>query len=309
MLGNSGSELGLRNRIINGGMAIDQRNAGASVSSGLNVVTYTLDRWSVAASGAAVTVQRLGSSGAYYMNVTGAAGNTVVNIRHRIEAANVGDLAGQTVTVSFVCSSSTATQVAVTAGYASATDNFTTVTTIATVNKTINAVGNAYSVQFTLPGGAANGVELIFGVTNFTSGTFSITNVQFEGGQVANLFDRRPIGFELALCQRYLPVFDVADTTSGLATAATAALIAVPFKTTARIVPTGLVTSGTLSNASLYNSTGVNIPTTGISFVTAGYGSAFITVNTASGLVAGNATLFYAGGGPAVKIFFTGCEL
>jgi hypothetical protein len=37
------SSLGFRNRIINGGMTIDQRNAGASVT--LTAATYTLDRW------------------------------------------------------------------------------------------------------------------------------------------------------------------------------------------------------------------------------------------------------------------------
>ena len=34
-----------RNRIINGAMVIDQRNAGASVTPTTNL-TYTLDRWS-----------------------------------------------------------------------------------------------------------------------------------------------------------------------------------------------------------------------------------------------------------------------
>jgi hypothetical protein len=35
----------LRNRIINGAMVIDQRNAGASVTIGAGANTYTLDRW------------------------------------------------------------------------------------------------------------------------------------------------------------------------------------------------------------------------------------------------------------------------
>jgi len=40
---NQGSPFGFKNRIINGGMAIDQRNAGASVTP--TASTYTLDRW------------------------------------------------------------------------------------------------------------------------------------------------------------------------------------------------------------------------------------------------------------------------
>ena len=41
----SGSPFGFKNRIINGAMVIDQRNAGASVTITNTVVnTYTLDR-------------------------------------------------------------------------------------------------------------------------------------------------------------------------------------------------------------------------------------------------------------------------
>jgi hypothetical protein len=148
-------------------------------------------------------MQRLGTVGANYLNITGAASNTIVNIRQRIESQNIADLAGQQVTVSFVCSASVATSVSVTLGHASAQDNFGTVTTIGTVTKTINAVGNRYDCQFTLPAGAANGVEVIFGISNMTSGTFALTNVQLEAGAVATPFERRSYGTELALCQRY----------------------------------------------------------------------------------------------------------
>ena len=37
----------MRNRVINGAMEIDQRNAGASVTIGAGVNTYTVDRWAV----------------------------------------------------------------------------------------------------------------------------------------------------------------------------------------------------------------------------------------------------------------------
>jgi len=40
---NQGSPFGFKNRIINGGMVIDQRNSGASVTP--TASTYTLDRW------------------------------------------------------------------------------------------------------------------------------------------------------------------------------------------------------------------------------------------------------------------------
>jgi hypothetical protein len=267
LLAFDGGALGHRNRIINGSMSIDQRNSGVSVSSGLNVITYTLDRWSVAASGAAVTVQRLGSPGSYYLNITGAASNTSVNIRHRIEAANIADLAGQTVTVSFVCSSTTATTLAVTAGYASAADNFTTVTQIATTNKTINAVGNTYSVQFTLPANAANGVELIFGLTNFTSGTFSITNAQLEPGQVNTPFERLPVGLDLAMCQRYFEVV------SGVSISTRPAYTPYGFKVSKRATPTLALFAGALGGANyvVTNADGFTCPEITVASSTSGW--------------------------------------
>ena len=41
----AGSSMGMRNRIINGDMRIDQRNAGASSTVGAISGTYYLDRW------------------------------------------------------------------------------------------------------------------------------------------------------------------------------------------------------------------------------------------------------------------------
>lgn len=267
MIAFDGGALGHRNRVINGSMSIDQRNSGASVSSGLSVLTYTLDRWNVAASGAAVTVQRLGTPGAYYLNITGAASNTLVNIRHRIEAANIADLAGKTVSVSFVCSSSTATTLAVTAGYASVADNFTTVTQIATTNTTISNVGGTYTVQFTLPAGAANGVELIFGITNFTSGTFSLTNVQLENGAVNTPFERLPVGLDLSLSQRYFEVV------SGVSIATRPAYTPYAFKVSKRVAPTLALFTGALGGANyvVTNADGFTCPEITVATSTSGW--------------------------------------
>lgn len=42
---NTATQYGMKNRIINGDMRIDQRNAGASVTIPLGTTTYTIDRW------------------------------------------------------------------------------------------------------------------------------------------------------------------------------------------------------------------------------------------------------------------------
>jgi hypothetical protein len=106
---------GFRNRIINGNMVIDQRNAGASVTP---LDTYTLDRWQGFASVASkYTVQQ--NAGAVtppagftnYLGVTSSSAYTVgaserFAISQKIEGFNVADLGwgtagAQPVTLSF----------------------------------------------------------------------------------------------------------------------------------------------------------------------------------------------------------------
>ena len=45
------SPFGLKNRIINGDMVIDQRNNGASISNNTTGTQYSLDRWYASATG------------------------------------------------------------------------------------------------------------------------------------------------------------------------------------------------------------------------------------------------------------------
>jgi hypothetical protein len=112
------SPLVLRNRIINGDMRIDQRNAGASVSTTPTDAIYTLDRWMAAFSTATrYTVQQNAGSVTppagftNYLGVTSLAATSVGSsdyyfLQQIIEGFNVADLAwgtanAQTVTLSF----------------------------------------------------------------------------------------------------------------------------------------------------------------------------------------------------------------
>ena len=109
----------LKNRIINGAMVVDQRNAGASVTASVtNVLTYTLDRFYYFASVASkFTVQQNASSVTppagftNYLGVTSSSAYSVLTgdeftIGQPIEGFNVADLAwgtanAKTVTLSF----------------------------------------------------------------------------------------------------------------------------------------------------------------------------------------------------------------
>jgi hypothetical protein len=107
---------GFRNRIINGDMRIDQRNAGASVTPSIG--TYTLDRWgAVLTQTSKFSVQQNAGSVTpptgftNYLGVTSLSAYSVLTgdtflIEQRIEGFNVADLGfgtanAKTVTLSF----------------------------------------------------------------------------------------------------------------------------------------------------------------------------------------------------------------
>ena len=200
---------GTRNRIINGDMRIDQRNNGASFSSGVGQVTYGLDRFYVFSTGAAVTGQRVNPSLTGFpsaLRITGASGVTYTEVGQRIESANINDLIGSTVTVSFWAAASVATSLSVYSNFANSQDNFLNTTGIASSTITINSTLTRYSFSFALPSQAANGIQVgVFFPAGLTSGssTFTLTGVQLEVGSVATPFERRQFGQELQLCQRY----------------------------------------------------------------------------------------------------------
>ena len=205
----------LRNRIINGGMRIDQRNAGASQTiTAAAALAYTVDRWYAYCTGANVTGQQVSSTGttdspaqnAY--RFTGAASVTAIGFGQRIEAVNCFDLAGQTATLSVNLANSVLTTVTWTAFYANTTDTFgtlasPTVTQIATGTFTVNSTLTRYTTNISIPSAATTGIQIVFTVGAQTSGTWTIGNVQLERGSVATPFERRQYGTELMLCQRY----------------------------------------------------------------------------------------------------------
>ena len=208
---NGGQLAGMRNRIINGGMAIDQRNAGAAQTiTAAAALAYSVDRWYAYCTGANVTGQRVqgASAGQFYYRFTGAASVTAIGFGQRIEQLNSSDLAGTTATLSVALANSVLTSVTWTAYYATTADTFGTLasptrTQIATGTFTVNSTVTRYSTQISIPAAATTGIEIVFTVGAQTSGTWTIGNVQLEAGTVSTPFERRSYGQELALCQRY----------------------------------------------------------------------------------------------------------
>jgi len=116
----SGGWTGMRNRIINGAMVIDQRNAGASITPTTDGI-YTLDRWKVRNGGAAgrFSVIQSSTSAANFstsvlLTVTTTAapsGTEFYGLEQDVEGYNMADFGwgtanAQSVTVSFQVRSS-----------------------------------------------------------------------------------------------------------------------------------------------------------------------------------------------------------
>jgi hypothetical protein len=249
---NGGGQLaGLRNKIINSKMAVWQR--GTSISCPAATTTYTADRFYVNPTGAAVTVtQNTGQTNVFQatLRVTGAASVSAVAIGQRIEATNIADLSGSilaTVTLSWYAAASALTTMNYAVTYPTTADTAPYSNAVTSGSQAITTTLTRYSVTFTMPAGAVTGLQVQFTLGTFTSGTFDISGVQLESGSVPTPLEQRPIGLELALCQRYFESGNFKVTTYGSSSQA----FSIKFVMTKRIAPPTLtINSISYTNAS-----------------------------------------------------------
>ena len=268
------NSMGFRNRIINGSMVIDQRNAGAATT----VAGYCVDRWMTDDTfGAVYTQQQVtdapsGFTNSLKITVTTAGTPTAGQwtfSRQIIEGNNIADLAWGTasavpVTVSVWVKSSIAGTYS---GFLiNSAEDRSYVGTF-----TVNAANTWEQKSFTVPGDTTgtwltnngNGIRFGFdlgsgsnfqgtanawntgwkqrtsGTVNFcqTAGaTFQFTGVQLEAGTVASPFERRDYGRELMMCQRYYSQSTLA--LDGMAVGDTSYNAYVWFKASMRVAPT-----------------------------------------------------------------------
>jgi hypothetical protein len=265
---NNGPLAGFRNAIINGNFDIWQR--GTSFTAG-----FAADRWLMAVGGSSQTTSRqsfvLGQTDVpgepmffcrnVVSSVAGAANSA--RIIQRVEGART--FAGQQITASFWAKADATKSISFelgqdfgsggspSAGVPGAIVSKVSLTTqwqkfvvtgaLPSISgKTLGLDGNSF-VNMTFWFDAGSDFNARTDSLGHQSGTFDIAQVQVEAGPVATPFERRPIGTELALCQRY---FQILPAMQGAMDATNATLSVTPmFQVALRGAPTYVLQSGT----------------------------------------------------------------
>jgi len=218
---------GFRNAIINGDFRIWQR--GTSFSSPANG-TFVSDRWVAFFDGTGATrtfSQQPHTLGAapvsgyegqfflrYNQSVAGT-GGTFNEYNQKIE--NVRTFAGQTVTVSFWAKAASTTvlpSLILRQEFGTGGSPSTSVNTTVASSISVGTSWTRFTYTTTLPSlsgktiGTSGTDNLTFILALPLNSTFTVDiwGVQVEQGTVATPFERRPIGTELSLCQRYYEV-------------------------------------------------------------------------------------------------------
>lgn len=280
LLGSYGDSVGFsmlfRNRLINGNMRVTQRGSIPAVN---NTVVYGgADRWfclpasfTTVTAGSIVRSALTGTTSGYGQWLAGfsTTGAGTVTFGQRIELLNTADLNSKSLAFSGVLYQDTGSTLTVEIKLlkAGAADNFTTSTQIGS------------TATFSIPSGVStrviasylanstdgnNGIAVdikFLGVGAVTSKNFAIGDCQLEAGPVATPLETRPIGMELALCQRYYYRYTTTNTYPFIDTVAATGTFPIAnmfYPVTLRTTPTS---SATIGSAGLNNCSSLTLST------------------------------------------------
>jgi hypothetical protein len=212
---NGGPLAGFRNQLINGDMRQWQR--GANIASPSQTNTYTADRWYAVANAGNTEVKRVrnGPAGfSFCMQTNG----SISNIQQGVELTAAGEPGRFAIGTTWTLSVWSTYNLAGTTTFfnfrdevGEPTNSVTAASPAAPAFASTGETSNGftrYSATFSVNAAPAstntNGNILIR--TGNTAGA-QFTGCQLEPGPVATPFEHRPVGTELALCQRYFAKF------------------------------------------------------------------------------------------------------
>ena len=194
---NSGQLAGFRNQLINGDFGVNQRGIGPFSAS----IAYTSDRWK-AVNGSMVTVATGGAYGTNKLSINGTTVCQAVELTPNPGRVGVFPVGSQWTFSIWATAQPTDFTAAFVDRALDGTNAVYVVSSTAMTSTTETDNGfTKYTITFTIN---ASQVSSNFGfqvaLNNYTG---DVTLAQLEPGPVATPFEHRPIGVELALCQRY----------------------------------------------------------------------------------------------------------
>lgn len=310
---NTGPLAGFRNALLNGNFQIAQRGT-SFVAGANNDDTYNLDRWYVLSDGNdavditqdTTTVPTNGSQTAIALDVETA--NKKFGIAQIIETRNCAAFIGNTVTFSFKARVSSTTRLnnikaaiiawdgtadTVTSDIISAWNSGGTNPTLIAnatyentpANLNVTATYATYSVTAAVDTASTKNIIVFIWsdvVVTAAADFLYVTDAQLELGSTVTPFERRPIGIEQLLCQRYYQTFTYrARWDASSATDSDARYL--PFPAVMRAAPTG---------SNLTPTENVNVATATLGVATRSSFGIEITP-TAAGAVGWTAELLY----------------
>ena len=234
-----------KNKIINGDFGVWQR--GTSFSG----TVYTADRWLVNYGTSPTVTQSTDVPNSNYLYSLSVSGSNYTTISQRIESFNARQLVGKTITLSFWAKQTSGSGIGVALYYATAVDNFASVTQISSNSPSVTSSWAYYQIQIpasSVISSVANGLVVAFN-GSVGSSTFLLAGVQLEAGSVATPFTTATgtVQGELAACQRYYQRFTSPNSTSsaaqtifGMAQSTTILRNILPTKVTMRTVPSSI---------------------------------------------------------------------
>ncbi|MBS1170015.1 MAG: hypothetical protein H6R01_933 [Burkholderiaceae bacterium] len=203
----NGSHLaGFRNRLINGDFRVWQR--GTTFDCPANVLTYTADQWAVYTTGSAVNASRalneMTANSTFTLRVTGASGNTSVNLLQRIPGVDAIALQNRPSTVSFWAKASAPLSLNWMAVHATVADNFAATAPISSGTINLTTTPQLFTLPVSATGNAYLGLQLSLVAYGLGAGvSFTVDKVQWEPGTLATPFEQLDQATELVRCQRF----------------------------------------------------------------------------------------------------------